>query len=114
MSSTKEEALKSPTIAKRHNLLNKQTIGDSALIKQGKFHTFLDILLHLLVLFLIILVFAYVIYTLPFDAINITSINLPFERYRVLTTPVIRDNQLIGVLQVGLSLRDIDEAIAKL
>ncbi len=45
---------------------------------------------------------------------RLSSLPLQFERYRVLTTPVHRDGQLIGVLQVGLSLRDIDEAIAKL
>lgn len=45
---------------------------------------------------------------------RLTSLPLQYERYRVLTTPVHRDGRLIGVLQVGLSLRDIDDAIAKL
>jgi signal transduction histidine kinase len=42
------------------------------------------------------------------------SMILPFERYRVLTIPVERNGEALGALQVGLSLRDIDEAITKL
>ncbi len=44
----------------------------------------------------------------------VVNTNLPFERYRVLTSPIYVDGQLIGVLQVGLSLRGVDEALAKL
>ncbi|MDP2587462.1 MAG: histidine kinase dimerization/phospho-acceptor domain-containing protein, partial [bacterium] len=39
---------------------------------------------------------------------------LPFERYRVFAKPVTRNGEVVGVLQSGLSLRDIDEAIAKI
>jgi|GEM_PF-2019901 len=39
---------------------------------------------------------------------------LPFERYRILAKPVERNGVVLGVLQSGLSLREIDEAIAKL
>ena len=52
--------------------------------------------------------------TLYANEINLATINLPFERYRILTRPVTRSGELIGALQVGLSLRDIDEAISKL
>lgn len=45
---------------------------------------------------------------------RLINITLPFERYRVLARPVTRNGELLGVLQSGLSLRDIDEAIAKL
>lgn len=44
----------------------------------------------------------------------LANIVLPFERYRVLARPVTRNGETIGVLQSGLSLRDVDEAIAKL
>ncbi|MFO0704739.1 MAG: ATP-binding protein [Candidatus Andersenbacteria bacterium] len=45
---------------------------------------------------------------------QLINVVLPFERYRVLAKPVTRNGQVVGVLQSGLSLRDIDEAIAKL
>jgi signal transduction histidine kinase len=45
---------------------------------------------------------------------QLTDFVLPFERYRVLTKPVTRDGTLIGILQVGLSVRDIDEAVTKI
>ncbi|MFH0830555.1 MAG: ATP-binding protein [Parcubacteria group bacterium] len=48
------------------------------------------------------------------DESILNSVTLPFERYQVLAKPVTREGELLGVLQSGLSLRDIDEAIAKL
>ncbi len=45
---------------------------------------------------------------------QIINVVEPFERFRVIAKPVTRDGAVIGVLQAGLSLRDIDEAIAKL
>jgi signal transduction histidine kinase len=45
---------------------------------------------------------------------SFSDVALPLERYRTLAQPVTRDGQTLGALQVGLSLRDIDEAIGKL
>lgn len=45
---------------------------------------------------------------------SFSEIALPLERYRTLAQPVTRDGRLIGAVQVGLSLRDIDEAVGKL
>jgi len=45
---------------------------------------------------------------------SFSDVALPLERYRTLAQPVTRDGRVLGVVQVGLSLRDIDEAIGKL
>ncbi|MFO0702396.1 MAG: ATP-binding protein [Candidatus Andersenbacteria bacterium] len=43
-----------------------------------------------------------------------SDVVLPLERYRFLAQPVDRNGRQLGVIQVGLSLRDTDEALAKL
>ena len=45
---------------------------------------------------------------------SFTTLTLPHERYRVFAQPLERDGSQIGLIQVGLSLRDTDEAIGQL
>lgn len=52
--------------------------------------------------------------TLRSASTTFSDVTLPLERYRVVAQQVKRGDRTLGVLQVGLSLRDIDDALGKL